>query len=350
MANILILGAGSIGTAFSFPCSDKKHSVTIIGTYLENNFIDQVNSKDKTHPVLQSVVPKNVKFLKFEKFEEEISNEVDLIVVAVSSKGIEWASVELSKVLKTNIPILILTKGLAINNNKYEVLVHKMERLLKKKGIKETNISAAGGPCLAKGLANRVHTSVVIANSDIKIANWIAQLVSTDYYHVFTSDDVVGVEICSAIKNIFSMAMGASEELCSTTISSQLKKKNYLNTAATLLQQSIYEMIIFTESQKGKKETVMGLAGIGDLYVSDKGGRNSKMGQYLGQGMTFKEAKKTKMPNDIVEGADLAIEIGSKVKSDFSIETLPLMLSIVDTICDEKPLKINWSNFKLSTL
>ena len=349
MAKILILGAGAIGTAFSFPCSDKNHSVAIIGTYLEDNFIDQINSKNKTHPILQCIVPKNVRFLKFEKLGEEINNKVDLIVVAVSSKGIEWASVELSKVLKEKIPILILTKGLAINNNKYEVLVHKMERLLKKNGIKEINISAAGGPCLAKGLANRVHTSVVFANSDIKIVNWIARLVSTDYYHVFTSDDVIGVEICSAIKNIFSMVIGASEELCSTTISTQLKEKNYLNTAAALLQQSIYEMIIFTENQKGKKETVMGLAGIGDLYVSDKGGRNSKMGQYIGQGMTFKEAKKTKMPNDTVEGADLAIEIGSKVKSDFSIETLPLMLSMINTICDEKPLKINWNNFKLST-
>ena len=294
MAKILILGAGAIGTAFSFPCSDKNHLVTIIGTHLDNNFIDQINSKDKTHPILQCIVPKNVRFLKFEKLGEEINNKIDLIVVAVSSKGIEWTSVELSKVLKEKIPILILTKGLAINNNKYEVLAHKMERLLKKNGIKETNISAAGGPCLAKGLANRVHTSVVFANSDIKIANWIARLVSTDYYHVFTSDDVIGVEICSAIKNIFSMVIGASEELCGTTISTQLKEKNYLNTAAALLQQSIYEMIIFTENQKGKRETVMGLAGIGDLYVSDKGGRNSKMGKYIGQGITFKEAKKNK--------------------------------------------------------
>ena len=349
MAKILILGAGAIGTAFSYPCSDKNHLVTIIGTHLDNNFIDQINSKDKTHPILQCIVPKNVRFLKFEKLREEIINKVDLIVVAVSSKGIEWVCAELSKVLAKKIPILILTKGLAINNNKYEVLVHKMERLLKKNGIKDTNISAAGGPCLAKGLANRVHTSVVFANSDIKIANWIAQLVSTDYYHVFTSDDVIGVEICSAIKNIFSMILGASEELCNTAISAQLKEKNYLNTAAALLQQSIYEMIIFTENQKGKKETVMGLAGIGDLYVSDKGGRNSKMGQYIGKGMTFKEAKKTKMPNDTVEGADLAVEIGSKVKIDFSIETLPLMLSMINTICDEKPLKINWNNFKLST-
>ena len=310
MANILILGAGSMGTAFSFPCSDNNHAVSIIGTHLENDFIDQINSKKK-HPALNCDVPKNVKFLKFEKLGEEINKKVDLVVVAVTSKGIEWASIELSKVLKNNIPILILTKGLAINNNNYEMLAHKMERLLKNNGIKETNISAAGGPCLAKGLANKVHTSVVFANTDIKIARQISQLVSTEYYHVFTSDDVIGVETSAAIKNIFSMAVGAAQGLCRPNSSEVIKEKNYLNTAAALIQESIYEMIIFTERLKGKKETVMGLAGIGDLYVSADGGRNSKMGGYLGKGMTFKEAKKTKMPNDTIEGADLAQEIGS---------------------------------------
>ena len=345
MANILIIGAGSMGTAFSFPCSDNNHAVSIVGTHLENDFIDQINSKKK-HPILNCQIPKNVKFFKFEKLQEEINNKIDLIVVAVISKGIEWVSRELSKVLKNNIPILILTKGLAINDNNYEVLAHKMERLLKKNGIKKTNISAAGGPCLAKGLANKVHTSVVFANTDIKIVQQISKLVSTDYYHVFTSNDVVGVETCAAIKNIFSMVVGASQGLCCSSSSREIKEKNYLNTAAALIQESINEMIIFVEKLKGKKETVMGLAGIGDLYVSADGGRNSKMGQYLGQGMTFSEAKKTKMPNDTVEGADLALEIGMKVKNDFDSKTLPLMTSMINTICDQKPLKVDWNNFK----
>jgi len=342
MANILILGAGSMGTAFSFPCSDNGHSISIVGTHLENEFIDQIKSNRK-HPSLDCVLEKNVKFFKFEKFGEEINKKVDLIVVAVVSKGIEWASNEISKVLKNNVPILILTKGLAINNNNYEVLVHKMERLLKKNGIKETNISAAGGPCLAKNLANKAHTAVVFANKDIKEVEKISKLVSTNYYHVSTSEDVVGVETCAAIKNIFSMAVGASQGLCDAN---QLKEKNYLNTAAALIQESIYEMITFVEKLKGKKETVIGLAGIGDLYVSADGGRNSKMGEHLGQGMTFQEAKKAKMPNITVEGADLALEIGPKIKKDFDTKTLPLMISMIDTICEEKPLKINWKNFK----
>ena len=342
MANILILGAGAMGTAFSFPCSDNAHFVSIVGTHLENDFIDKINSTKK-HPALDCEIQKNVKFFKFEKLKEEINNKIDLIVIAVVSKGIEWASNEIRKVLKNNIPILILTKGLSINNNNLEVLAHKMERLLKKNGMKEVNISAAGGPCLAKNLANKAHTAVVFANNDIKIAEKISKFVSTDYYHVSTSDDVVGVEACAAIKNIFSMAVGAAQGLCDAN---QSKEKNYLNTAAALIQESIYEMISFVGKLKGKKETVIGLAGIGDLYVSADGGRNSKLGEYLGQGMTFQEAKKTKMPNITVEGADLALEIGAKIKRDFDTKTLPLMISMIDTICEEKPLKINWKNFK----
>ena len=345
MSKILILGAGSMGTAFSYPCADNNHAVSIIGTYLENDFIDRIN-QTKKHPALDCNVPTNVKFLKFEKLREEINKNVDLIALATTSKGVEWASTELSKEINKNIPILILTKGLSIHNDSYEILAHKMERLMKQNGAKQTNITGAGGPCLAKGLANKVHTSVVFANQDIKIAESIAKIVSTNYYHVFTSDDVVGVETCAAIKNIFSMAIGGARGICSPRNEKEFKEKNYLNTAAALINESIREMIIITEKLKGKKETVMGLAGIGDLYVSADGGRNSKMGEHLGNGLSFKEAKETKMPNDTVEGADLIIEIGKKLKKDFDENMLPLMFSMINTICDEKPLKIDWRNFK----
>ena len=72
MSNILIIGAGSMGTAFSFPCSDNGHSVTILGTHLENDFIDQINIQ-KNHPSLRCSPPKNVRFVKFETLSNEIS-------------------------------------------------------------------------------------------------------------------------------------------------------------------------------------------------------------------------------------------------------------------------------------
>ena len=74
MSNILIIGAGSMGTAFSFPCSDNNHQVDIVGTHLENDFIDKINSKNR-HPALDCDIPKKVKFFKFEKLSEEITKK-----------------------------------------------------------------------------------------------------------------------------------------------------------------------------------------------------------------------------------------------------------------------------------
>ena len=104
-------------------------------------------------------------------------------------------------------------------------------------------------------------------------------------------------------------------------------------------------MEVFTEFLKGEKETVKGLAGLGDLYVSAAGGRNSKMGAYIGEGMVFSEAKKIKMPNITVEGAELIFEIGKKVKEDFNEQKLPLMISMINAILDNKKLNIKWENF-----
>ena len=105
-------------------------------------------------------------------------------------------------------------------------------------------------------------------------------------------------------------------------------------------------MEIFVEHLNGKKDTVKGLAGLGDLYVSSGGGRNAKMGAYIGGGFIFSEAKKTKMENVTIEGADLAKVIAKKVKEDFDKKKLPLMLSMINAIVDDKKLELNWDAFR----
>ena len=347
MSKIIVIGAGAMGTAFTFPCLDNNHDISIIGTHLENEFIDSILRNKRIHPGLNVNIPGGVNLIKFEKFETVFSSNVDLIVLGISSKGIEWVADQLHSAYKDKkIPILLmLTKGLSISKNNYELLVDKLERLLSDKGIKDVNISAVGGPCLATGLANRVHSSVVIANKDIAIAKKIASMLNTNYYHTSYSDDLNGVEVSAAIKNIFSMAVGAAKGLCSNNINEEIREKNYLNTASVLIKQSIQEMEIFVEHLKGKKETVKGLAGLGDLYVSSGGGRNSLMGSYIGQGMTFSEAKKNKMSKVTVEGAELAIEIGKKVNNDFDKKKLPLMIGMINAIIEDKKLELDWQYF-----
>ena len=347
MSKIVIIGAGAMGTAFAFPCLDNNHDINIVGTHLENDFIDQLNKNKRLHPGLNTEIPQGINILKFDQFDAIFKSNVDLIVLGISSKGIEWVSDQLFRIYNNKkLPdILMLTKGLSIYQNNYELLVDKLERLLSSKGIKEINISAVGGPCLATGLANRVHSSVVIANKDISTAKKIASMLNTNYYHTSFSDDLHGVEVCAAVKNIFSMAVGAAKGLCSTNASNEIREKNYLNTSSALIKQSVQEMEIFVEHLRGKKETVKGLAGLGDLYVSSGGGRNSKMGSYIGEGMTFSEAKKSKMEKVTVEGADLAIEIGKKVNEDFDKKKLPLMLGMINAIIQDKKLEFDWQYF-----
>ena len=347
MSKIVIIGAGAMGSAFSIPCADNGHDVNIVGTYLEDEFIEKIKNTNY-HPSLKINLPEKVKIYKFHELNKILSLETDMIVIGVSSKGIEWIANELSKIYKNKkIPnLLMLTKGLSIYKNNYELLVDKLRRLLISKGISKINISAIGGPCLATGLANKVHSSVIVANENIKEAKKIANMIKTNYYHTSYTDDLNGVEVSAAIKNIFSMAIGAAKGLCGKNITNEVREKNYLNTASALFKQSLYEMEIFVEHLNGKKETVKGLAGLGDLYVSSGGGRNAKMGLYIGEGLTFSEAKKTKMEKITVEGADLAKEIANKVNEDFDQKKLPLMLGMINAIVDDKKLELDWESFR----
>ena len=348
MSKIIIIGAGAMGTAFAFPCLDNNHDVSIVGTHLEKDFIDKLKKTSRLHPGLSIKIPEGINIIQHENFDKIFKSSVDLIVLGISSKGIEWVADQLCKISKNNkLPnLLMLTKGLSIYKNKYELLVDKLVRLLSDKGISNVNISAVGGPCLATGLANRVHSSIVIANKDIDTAKKIADMLNNNYYHTSYSDDLNGVEVSAAIKNIFSMAVGTAKGICSNNISDEVREKNYLNTASALIKQSIYEMEIFVEHLEGRKETVKGLAGLGDLYVSSGGGRNAKMGSYIGEGLKYSEAKKTKMEKITVEGADLAKEIAKKVNEDFDEQKLPLMLSMINAIVEDKKLDLKWELFR----
>ena len=342
MKKILVLGAGAMGSAFTVPCVDNKNDVVLVGTHLEDEAIENIKKKENFHKVLNCKLPKNLRVEKFENFQDEIKKTPDLIVIGVNSKGIEWAGKEISKNFNSSPSILLLTKGLTIINEKFETLVEKFKFILKNNAINDANVSAVGGPCLASGLANRIKSSVVLANEKTEIIKSIGDMISTNYYNVEYSNDLIGVEICAAIKNIYSMIIGASEGLSSSNVEKEIKSKYFLNTAASLMYRAISEMSYFTKKIKGKEETVYGLAGLGDLYVSSAGGRNSKMGKYLGEGYDYKTAKEKFMKNDTIEGAELIFEIGAKILKDFDKTKIPLMASLIKSITDNKKLEINW--------
>ena len=325
-----------MSTAFAFPCSDNNHEVSIVGTHLEDNFIDIIKSNKNFHPALKSRIPNNVKLYKFNSFHD-LLKKADLIVIGVSSKGIHWASEQLTKI-KSNQQILILTKGLNVNKkNRYEVYPETVKNFLLKNGIKSFKISVAAGPCLASDLSNRVLTNVIFANKDISIVRNLSKMLSTYYYKIKCSKDVVGVAACGGIKNIYAMIVGTSMGI---NLKKEKDNKN-LNTAAALFNQSVKEMCYFIKKIGGQESTVINLAGVGDLYVSCTGGRNSKMGKFIGMGMTYKKAKKSKMPNETVEGADLIFDIGNKIIKDFRVKELPLMTSFIKALINNTKFQID---------
>ncbi len=318
MKSILIIGGGAMGSAFSIPCLEKNNKVTITEPY-NRFFIKDLSSKKKFHSSLKINLPKKLQFKDYTKniFREKF----DLIIIALSLPGIDFIGREI-KNIKIKTPILLLTKGLKYDNKSKKILT--IPELLKK-NYNVSNISVLKGPCLAKNLANKKLTNVVIANKNIQIAKQIGKIVSTKYYVIEFSKDVIGIEISSAIKNIYSMIIGAGQNL---------------NTSSGLFQRSIIEMKYLTKYFKGKESTILGLAGVGDLYVSVAGGRNSKMGNYLGRGFTFRNAKKKFMPKETVEGEKLAKEIAPFILKKINKNKIPLMTNLLRSIINNKKLKL----------
>ncbi|MDC0616361.1 glycerol-3-phosphate dehydrogenase [Candidatus Pelagibacter sp.] len=297
MKKIIIIGAGAMGSAFAVPCLENQNEVTLVGTHLEDDLINNIKFNNNFHPALNIELPSKLKVEKFEKLQLILEGEVDIIVAGVSSVGIEWFVNQIAKNYKKNTPIILLTKGLAIEDNELITLSDKIKKLLKEKGHGEVNISAIKGPCLAAGLAYKMRTGTVIANPDIKETEKLKKIISTNYYSTEVSDDLTGIELSGAIKNIYSMLIGASEGLSNSKAPKEIQSKYYLNTSASLIHRSISEMVEFVSFYGGRADTVYGLAGLGDLYVSAIGGRNSLMGKYLGEGYLYKEAKEKFMKN-----------------------------------------------------
>ena len=318
MKKILIIGGGAMGSAFSIPCLENKNSVTITEPY-SKIFIKELSSKNKFHSSLKMKLPKKLKFRKYSK--DLLKEKFDLIVIALSLPGIDFIGKEL-KNLKIKSPVLVLTKGLKYEKKSNRVLTIPEQLKKNHKGI---NVSILKGPCLAKELAKKNQTHVIIANKNINIAKKIGKKISTKYYLIEYSRDVVGVEVCSAIKNIYSMIIGSGQSL---------------NTSSNLFQKSLIEMKYLIKYFKGKEKTIEGLAGVGDLYVSAAGGRNSKMGSYLGKGFTFKTAKKRFMPKDTVEGEQLAREIAPFIYKKINKKKIPLMINLLRALLKNKKLNI----------
>jgi glycerol-3-phosphate dehydrogenase (NAD(P)+) len=132
MKKIIIIGAGAMGSAFAVPCVENENDVTIVGTHLEDDLIKDIISNEYFHPGLKTKLPKEIKFVQFNELQPILEKDVDLIVAGISSIGIEWFAKQISKNYKKKLPIVLLTKGLSIVDNKLTTLSDKIKNILEK--------------------------------------------------------------------------------------------------------------------------------------------------------------------------------------------------------------------------
>lgn len=347
MSNILILGAGLMGSAFSVPLSDNGHQVRLVGTFLDGDIIEEVHESG-LHPKLRVTLPSSVIPYTYDRLAEAIQN-VDLVVLGVNSLGVDWAATVLGPVLSPSTPVMLLTKGLEGRDNKLQTLPEVFRSGLPAAKREQVQLAAVGGPSIAGELAERRDTCVVLAGSDPKLLNDLASLLCTPYYHVWTSTDFVGVETCVAMKNVYALAVGLVGGLLEKAGTAPNDAVMY-NLSAAIFAQGLQEISYLVEYAGGRQETVLGLPAAGDLYVTSMGGRNGRMGRLLGMGMSYSEAKANHMPEDTIEGAELAMAIGPTVEQmvldgKLDGDRLPLLRTMIQIVCNDAPVSIPWDSF-----
>ena len=337
-----------MGSAFAQLLADSGNEVCLVGTHLDRDIIDSLLA-DGTHPGLKVKLPENVRAYFIEDLERILDDRLRMIVFGVNSAGVHWAGERIGPILKAPVPILMLTKGLAIQRNTINILPSIVTEELARYDLTNIPVGAVGGPCIAGELAARRETSVVIAHPDVELLDRLLKFVDAPYYHARGSRDLIGVEACAALKNFYTLAVGYA--------AGELEKKGAAsngalmhNLAAGLFTQALAEISCFVEFLGGRSAAVFGLAGAGDLYVTCQAGRNGRMGKLLGSGLLYREAKSRHMPDDTIEGAELALSIGKTLKQLIEKKKLdgnaiPLAASIVDAICDNQPLRIPWNRF-----
>lgn len=347
MARVVVLGAGMMGTALCTPIADAGHAVHLVGTHLDDAWIDAMK-RDRVHPRLGVPLPERVTPHMLADLPEVIRG-ADFIGVGVSSAGVEWAASALAPFLRPDLPLIAVTKGLAeVAPGELRVLPDVFRDALPEPLRSTVFPGAIGGPCIAGEIARRVPTAVVFTGRNPDHLRALAAAFSTPYYHVRTSTDLVGVEVCAALKNAYAVAIGIGAGMHERA-GGKPAPVAFHNFEAAIFAQSCIEMDLVVRALGGLPSQVPGLPGAGDLFVTCSGGRSSRLGRLLGLGHPFQEARQL-MASDTLESADLVRVLGGALDrlSDAGLLPpggLPLMRHLYEVIVLERSLDMPFQLF-----
>lgn len=349
MATVLIIGAGVMGSAIAVPAADNGHRVHLVGTHLDGAIIDALKTDRTAHPTLHAPLPDAIKPHPIAALTPALAAEADLIIIGVSSPGIPWALDQLERVMQRPVPVALVTKGLERSGAGLRTFTDTVAERLRSIG-RPAPVIGIGGPCIAKELADRQPTAVVYASDDESALNRVGVLMQTGYYQIARSGDVVGVEVCAALKNLLAIAVSAMYTRYAER-NPQPAKPRAMNPAAAVFSQAVREMAGLAAWLGGQAATAYDLAGLGDLHVTVGGGRNSRLGGHLGAGIDVARALAGPMAGLTVEGVDTGRVLAPPLEGAFAEGRLdrddfPVVRALLAAILDDAPLAIDFAGLR----
>jgi glycerol-3-phosphate dehydrogenase (NAD(P)+) len=338
MARVTLLGAGMMGSALAVPLADRGHEVRLVGTHLDAEIIDSLK-RTETHPKLGCELPREIRPYFVEELGEAILG-AEILGVGVSSAGVRWAGEKLAPFVRPEVPIVMVTKGLELEEGRLVLLTDLLDRSF----AEPMHPAAIAGPCIAGELARRVESCVLLAGRDRNKVERLAGELRAPYYHPFVSDDAIGALACAALKNAYAMgiafALGLHEKRGGQPGSVAMH-----NTESAVFAQAVLEMQRIVEAMGGDPLTVSGLAGVGDLDVTTNGGRTGRFGRWLGLGLPVAEAIE-RMAGATLECLEI-LEVMRRALPGLGIGAaeLPLLSHLCEVALDGAPVALPLSRF-----
>ena len=272
MKKVSVIGAGSWGSALAVLLANNGHEVTL-WTH-DPHEIEMLSTKREQVEKLPGVkLPDNI---MIEADLKTALTDEDVVVMAVPSPVVRMVAKQMSPFIKDGQIIVNVAKG--IEDVTYKTLSDIIEE-----EIPNAEVCVLSGPSHAEEVGRGIPTTVVVGAKNKETAEMLQDVFMNKVFRVYTSSDIVGIELGGALKNVIALAAGTVDGLGYGD-----------NTKAALMTRGIAELTRLGEALGGKPETFSGLTGVGDLIVTCTSvhSRNRKAGYLMGKGMTAEEAMK----------------------------------------------------------
>lgn len=315
MSKVTVLGGGGWAIALAALLHDNRHEVTIWSA-LEKEVKSLSENRENKIGLPGVIIPDEIRITG--NLEAAVK-DVDIIVMAVASSFVRSTSAKLKGLIKENQIIVNVAKGIEDNT------LYTMTDIIEEE-LPGTNACVLSGPSHAEEVGRKIPTTIVVGAKTYETATYIQKVFSTNYFRVYVSPDIIGIELGGSLKNVIALAAGVADGLGYGD-----------NTKAALITRGIKEITSLGIAMGGHTRTFGGLSGIGDLIVTcaSMHSRNRRAGILIGQGKTLKEAMDE--VNMVVEGA-VSAKAALKLARKYNIE-LPIIEQVNKVLFEDKPAK-----------